>query len=258
MASEVIAEFNSEPGYRTAWHTHDAVMMLAPARGMFTVTDETGGERSRNVPPGAFYWIDAHCGHSSSCAGLSEQLHWVCYAPSDVLHGPPRGARSGILALSRAGERLMALRRLLAEDSSVAASAELENGVSALLWRECAARIGDREGAMRMLRGARLVERVDAELRTHLNEHPQLDTIARVCGVSRRHLTRLYRRETGRSIHAQLNALRMQRAAVLLATSELTVLRVAGEVGFENPSHFARAFRDWYGILPSGFRRRAH
>ena len=257
MASEVIAELNSEPGYRTGLHTHEAVMMLVPVRGAFEIADETGDGRSRNVPPGAFYWIDAGCGHSSR-AGLSQQIHWVCYAPADMLRGRAHGARSGIVALSPAGERLMALRRLLAEDRSAAASAELEDGLSALLWRECAARIGDQEGAMRMLRGARLVERVDAELRARLNEHPRLDTIARVCGVSRRHLTRLYRRETGRSIHAQLNVLRMQRAAVLLATSGLTVLQVAGAVGFENPSHFARAFRDCYDMPPSIFRSRAH
>ena len=90
-----------------------------------------------------------------------------------------------------------------------------------------------------------------------MNEPPRLDTIARLCGLSRRHLTRLYRREVGHSIHTQLNALRMQRAALLLATSERSVLQVAGEVGFENPSHFARAFRNWHGVAPSVFRARA-
>lgn len=233
-------------------------MMLAPVHGAFEIADEVCDGRSRKVPPGAFYWIEAHCGHSSH-AGLPQQIHWVCYAPADMLRVRVHsGARSGIVALSSAGERLMAVRRLLAEDRCVAASAELEDGLSVLLWRECAARIGDREDAMRLLRGARLVERVDAELRARLNEHPRLDTIASVCGVSRRNLTRLYRRETGRSIHAQLSALRMQRAAVMLATSGLTVLQVASEVGFENPSHFARAFRDCYGIPPNVFRSRAH
>ncbi|MEJ2629930.1 MAG: AraC family transcriptional regulator [Acidihalobacter sp.] len=256
MPSDVIARINRQPDYATDWHAHDVVMMLAPARGVFAVTDENLG-RDRNVPPGAFYWIDAHCGHRSR-AGAADQMHWVCYAPAELLHGAVRGARSGIAALSPAAERLLGLQRLLAEDDSATDTIGLEEDVSALLWRECVARIQAPDGAGRMSRDARLVERVNAELRNRLNEHPSLDLIARLCGVSRRHLTRLYRRQAGHTIHAQLNAMRMQRAAVLLATSGFTVMQVASEIGFDNPSHFARVFRNWHGVAPRVFRARTH
>ncbi|WP_455383949.1 helix-turn-helix domain-containing protein [Acidihalobacter prosperus] len=254
MASDVIARFNHQPGYAADWHVHDAVMLLAPARGVFEMADEGG--RSRSVPPGAFYWIDAHRGHRSR-AGVAEQMHWVCYAPSDMLRGLSQRRSSGVAALSPAAVHLLDLQRLLVEEPA-AASASLEQDVSVLLWRECAAHIDGPDRSRNRPREVRLAERVNAELRARLDESPSLDMIARLCGVSRRHLTRLYRRQTGHSIHAQLNALRMQRAAVLLATSALTVMQVAGEVGFENPSHFARAFRRCHGVAPSAFRARAH
>lgn len=257
MTSEVTARFNSQPGYAADWHVHDTAMLLAPARGVFQIADESGDGRITNVPPGAFYWIDAHHGHCSR-AGVVEQMHWVCYLPAELLRGAVGGRRSGISALSRAAEHLLALQALLAEDRSVAAGAGAEKSVSELIWRECAACIDARDGPVRTARQVLLAERVNAELRARLHEHPGLDMIARLCGVSRRHLTRLYRMQTGQSVHARLNALRMQHAAALLATSDLTVMQVAAKVGFENPSHFARAFRHWHGVAPRAFRARAH
>lgn len=253
MPLDIDAEFNREPDYATGWHAHDAVMLLAPSRGVFTIADDTGEGRAKCVPPGVFYWTAAGCGHRSR-TDRSDQAHWVCYAPPDALGVAPR---AGIAALSDAGRQLLALQRLLAEDDGAAESAALHRDVSELLWRECAARAASREAVPRSTSAERLVARVDAELEARLAEHPQLDMLAAVCGISRRHLTRLYRRATGHSIYARLTALRMQHAAVLLATTESTVLEAAGAVGFDNPSHFARAFRLHHGLGPSAFRRRS-
>ena len=51
-----------------------------------------------------------------------------------------------------------------------------------------------------------------------------------------------------------ISEIRMKRAAHLLAESKLTVTEIAFEVGCEDSSHFARVFKQHYGITPSKYR----
>ena len=53
-----------------------------------------------------------------------------------------------------------------------------------------------------------------------------------------------------------LNAARKALAMKLLTETDEAVSAIAYEVGFENPSHFGRAFKKWSGQSPSEFRER--
>ncbi len=68
-------------------------------------------------------------------------------------------------------------------------------------------------------------------------------------------LKRGFRTLFGTSIMGYLRAKRMERAASLLSSGEFGVLETAGKVGYENPSHFARAFRAHHGLPPKRFQR---
>ncbi len=84
-----------------------------------------------------------------------------------------------------------------------------------------------------------------------------LDDIARRVASSRRQLQRAYA-EVGRTtFRAHLTAVRMERAADLLATRSLTVREVAQRVGYRQPAQFAKAFRRRHGVAPSDFRSTA-
>ena len=48
---------------------------------------------------------------------------------------------------------------------------------------------------------------------------------------------------------------RMEMAAKLLAETDESILEIAGRIGYENGSKFARAFRDVMGISPGRYRR---
>ena len=81
-----------------------------------------------------------------------------------------------------------------------------------------------------------------------------LDDIARRVASSRRQLQRAYA-EIGRTTFREhLTAVRMERAAELLATRGLTVREVAERVGYRQPAQFAKAFRRRHGLAPSAFR----
>jgi AraC-like DNA-binding protein len=81
-----------------------------------------------------------------------------------------------------------------------------------------------------------------------------LDELARRLASSRRQLQRAYA-EIGRSSYrAHLTAVRMRKAAELLAGGRLTVREVARQVGYRQPAQFAKAFRRHHGVAPSDFR----
>src|SRR5882757_9998461 len=81
-----------------------------------------------------------------------------------------------------------------------------------------------------------------------------LDDIARRVASSRRQLQRSYAEIGKTTFREHLTAVRMDRAAELLATRGLTVREVAHRVGYRQPAQFAKAFRRHHGLAPSAFR----
>ena len=91
---------------------------------------------------------------------------------------------------------------------------------------------------------------VEAEYGSDLS----LDDIARRVASSRRQLQRSYAEIGNTTFREHLTAVRMERAAQLLASRSLTVREVAARVGYRQPAQFAKAFRRHHGIAPSGYR----
>jgi AraC-like DNA-binding protein len=74
-------------------------------------------------------------------------------------------------------------------------------------------------------------------------------------GISATHLAELFTRDVGVPPHRYLLERRIERAAELLAGTDLPVTAVALEVGFGSGQHLARAFRSATGCTPRDYRR---
>jgi AraC family transcriptional regulator of adaptative response / methylphosphotriester-DNA alkyltransferase methyltransferase len=81
-----------------------------------------------------------------------------------------------------------------------------------------------------------------------------LDDIARRVASSRRQLQRAYAEIGNTTFREHLTAVRMDRAAELLALRALKVRDVAHRVGYRQPAQFAKAFRRHHGAAPSAYR----
>jgi AraC-like DNA-binding protein len=77
--------------------------------------------------------------------------------------------------------------------------------------------------------------------------------LSREVGLNERRLKEGFRLAIGTSAHAFLRATRLDAAAALL-TAGSTVTEAAFAVGFDNLSHFSKAFREVKGVLPSRYR----
>jgi len=79
--------------------------------------------------------------------------------------------------------------------------------------------------------------------------------MARIAGVTARHLDRLFAAYLGTSFLDQYRRIRLQHAHRLLKQSPLSVSEIAVATGFSSLSHFSRMFRAVYGIAPRAARR---
>ena len=88
-------------------------------------------------------------------------------------------------------------------------------------------------------------------------EYPQdlyLDDVAHRVASSRRQLQRCYAEIGNTTFRPHLTGVRMQRAAELLATTNLSVDEIARSVGYSQPAQFAKTFRVYQDVSPSAFR----
>ena len=81
-----------------------------------------------------------------------------------------------------------------------------------------------------------------------------LERLACSVGLSKAYLTTELRQKTGRTAMQWVLERRLREARRLLAESDLTVTRLAYDLGFEDSSHFARRFRSVHGVSPAAWR----
>ncbi len=94
-----------------------------------------------------------------------------------------------------------------------------------------------------------------AVLSAYLPEQlPDIGLAAEMAGTSIRTLQRRLK-EGALSYSGLISEIRFEAAARLLRETDATALEIALEVGYEDPSHFSRAFKRTAGISPREYRR---
>ena len=95
--------------------------------------------------------------------------------------------------------------------------------------------------------------------RRHIEQHflglRTLEEVAVECHANKAYLCRLFRNYDHQSPYQYLLRLKMNHAAECLQKPGALIKQVAQEVGFADPFHFSRVFRNVLGVSPSAFRR---
>lgn len=81
-----------------------------------------------------------------------------------------------------------------------------------------------------------------------------IEDIAAVCGINRSYFGKIFRNSIGRTPQEFLMNYRMVKATELLKLTSLSVADIGSAVGYENPLHFSRAFKNFYGVSPREWR----
>lgn len=101
---------------------------------------------------------------------------------------------------------------------------------------------------------AAIVTKAKRVLAERLGEPLSVEQVAREVPVSPYHLIRLFRRETGMTLHLYRTHLRLRASLDRLARQDEPIGAIARSLGFSSHSHFTDRFTSVFGITPSDVR----
>lgn len=87
-------------------------------------------------------------------------------------------------------------------------------------------------------------------VQAHLDQDLSLAQIAAAISISPTYFSRLFKRATGSSPHQYVIQQRVERAKVLLKTTDLAIANIAFQVGFSSQSHLTQHFKRFTGVTP--------
>ncbi|QUL58019.1 helix-turn-helix transcriptional regulator [Paenibacillus tritici] len=88
----------------------------------------------------------------------------------------------------------------------------------------------------------------------HLEEELDLEKVAKAAGLSKFHFHRIFRKYVNKNVHEYIRTRRLSQAANLLLYSEVRILDIALQFGFESQEAFTRAFKEIYALPPAQYR----
>ena len=99
------------------------------------------------------------------------------------------------------------------------------------------------------------LNRVLRHIENNLDDHSDLDALAEVACFSPYHFHRIFTAMMGESVAAYVRRLLLQRASSQLSFTKESVTQIALGAGYDSLDAFTRAFRAYFGVSPSEYRR---
>ena len=92
-----------------------------------------------------------------------------------------------------------------------------------------------------------LTERMDRKV--------TLNMLAETFHVSATLIKNCFKDVYGVSVYSYIRTQKMEKAAVMLRETEMQITEIAGALGYDNSSKFAKAFKDIQGVTPGAYRK---
>ena len=87
-----------------------------------------------------------------------------------------------------------------------------------------------------------LVQRICGYLTRNYDQKVSIPTLCKLFNISPRHLSRLFKQETGKTVIEMVHYIRIEKAKTLLLESNDKVINVALRVGYDDSAFFSRLF----------------
>jgi len=100
----------------------------------------------------------------------------------------------------------------------------------------------------------RLISLACRYIEEHLGRQMQIDDIAHYCGMSKRHLNRIFSEHKGIALGNYIIQRKINEARKRIMCDDMQIKQVAFELGFSNLSYFSRLFKKYTGKTPISYR----
>jgi AraC-like DNA-binding protein len=99
------------------------------------------------------------------------------------------------------------------------------------------------------------IEEVIAYMKANLDKNLTLEDLALHVHMSPSHLSALFRQKTKYSPINLFTSLKIQKASQLLLDEQYNIKTIAASLGYDDPYHFSRVFRNTMGVSPKYFKK---
>ena len=234
-------------------------------------------EQTVTLRPGRLYIIPAYTLHSYECTGPFTHYYLHVYEgfkselnlmefydfPTEVL-GCEADRRIFQTMCQQLPDARLPESNPQAYDNAIQFSDYVQRYQNMELWQKMELRGAILTLFSRFMRHASLkvwtqderMKRVLEHIHSHIYQNIDVDELASVACITKPYLIRLFKRESGLSPVQYINKKKVERAQLLLFTTDKPVKEIAYELGFSDHSYFIRLFRKLSGLTPQEYRSR--
>ncbi len=231
------------------FHTHDHHQIVLPIRGTLEmVVDDREGEvsdlRAAAIP----------AGQKHGFAGSADNAFLIVNLPSPMRTDEAEGAlwsAAGDVPFVAFEESLRGFCETVMRDRRILNGPGVRADVAGTILVEAlerAAGLSPKEAGGPLAKAVALIE-------THFADPLTVKGIAREVGISESRLYALFEDRFQAPPQRFVVQRRMERAALYLTESRLSIAEIAHRVGYGDQSAFSRAFRRVWGETPAAYRR---
>jgi AraC family transcriptional regulator len=244
-----ITEGIHRDGSELPWHHHETPTICFVLQGAFTESWRGGSiactsSTLKITPAGERHWDQFSRGDVRGLLIETDHAQVIAIRPHSAVLDERVSFQGGLVS-GMARRVYEEMRRMDAAAPLAIEGLLLELVASASRMREQ----NGSSGRPRWLDDAR--DRIHVELAAR----PSLTGLAQSVGVHPVTLARAFRRAFGCTVGEYVRRLRIERAARLLADTDLPLAKIALTEGFSDQSHFSNLFRRHTGLSPFQFRR---
>ncbi len=98
------------------------------------------------------------------------------------------------------------------------------------------------------------VQRCCNYIEMNIDRNIRVQELAQLVGYTPGYITKRFHKETGFGISDYVKLARMERAKILLTTTDKSIQEISDQLGFTTRNYFTRCFRDVTGMTPKEFR----
>ncbi|WP_129597218.1 helix-turn-helix domain-containing protein [Anaerophilus nitritogenes] len=89
----------------------------------------------------------------------------------------------------------------------------------------------------------------------NLEKIPSVKELAMILNTSIYKLQKWFKDSTGDTVYEYIKKVRIEKAKYLLENTQMSILQITNEIGYENPSKFAKLFKNYYDMTPLQYRK---
>ncbi|ELC8442755.1 response regulator [Clostridium perfringens] len=99
-----------------------------------------------------------------------------------------------------------------------------------------------------------IVGKVSKYIDDNMDKMLKLEELASICNLSPGYFSRIFKKETGKTVITYINEKKVEKAKKLLKESKEPIINISLDLGFDDCGYFIRVFKKITGLTPKAFR----